>query len=153
MASGGPRTPARPAPVSGPGALSRRTDGGPGQPIREPGDLPYGENAELRTQMQAAPMAAAKPTGRSSLPPDLMSMMGGGSTPMTAPTALPDEPLTTGMPFGPGAGPEVLASSVTKSGPTRAKLLANLKPMMRLAEQPDASPEFRAMVRYLRSQV
>lgn len=150
MASGGARTPARPAPVSGPGALSRRTDGGPSQPIREPGGLPYGENLELRTQQQAAPMAAA---GRTSLPPDMAALMGGGATPLTDPTALPDEPLTAGMPFGPGPGPEVLASSVSKPGPTRAKLLANLRPMMRLAEQPDASPEFRAMVRYLRSQV
>lgn len=130
--------------VSGPGPMSKRTDRSDLAL-----DLPYGENKELATQQKAAPMAGS---GRTSLPPEL-AMLTGQATPLTAPTQMPEEALTTGMPFGPGAGPEVLASAVTKDGPTRAKLLASIRPMMRLAEQPDASPEFRAAVRYLRSQV
>jgi hypothetical protein len=34
---------------------------------------------------------------------------------------------------------------------SRAKLLNQIKPMMRLAERPDASPQFRNLVAYLRS--
>lgn len=58
MARGGKRTPAKPAAVSGPGALSRRTDGGAGQPIRLATGQPYGQRADLETQQQAAPLAA-----------------------------------------------------------------------------------------------
>lgn len=141
---GGARTPSNPAPVSGPGAMSRRTDG---QPIRDPGGLAYGDGQELRTQQQAAPMAGRSATSG--------AQVGGGmgievpTVPISAPTQYPDRPITNGQPFGPGAGPEVLATANT--GPSREKLMAALPLMMRRAEQPDASPEFRALVGYLRS--
>ena len=63
MPRGGKRTPATPAPVSGPGALSARTDGGPGsasQPIRVPTGGAYGEAKALTEQQQAAPLAVAE---------------------------------------------------------------------------------------------
>ena len=47
---GGYRQPSNPAPVSGPGALSARTDGGAGnskQPIRRIPGQAYGEQREL----------------------------------------------------------------------------------------------------------
>lgn len=146
---GGARTPSRPAPVSGPGALSRRTDGGPGQPVRNPGGMPYGENGEFVAQQQAAPMAGRSVTANRSSLADLIQVP---TTPLSAPTAYPDEPVTAGVAGGPGPGPEVLAASAQK-GPTRTKLMSALPVMMRMADQPDASPEFRAMVRYLRTQV
>ena len=147
---GGARTPARPAPVSGPGAMSRRTDGGPGQPVRNPGGMDYGDNQAFVAQQQAAPMAGRSVTaGSSSSLADLISV---NTTPLSAPTAFPDEPLTTGVPSGPGAGPEVLASAGSASTPTRNKLMASLPALMRLADQPDSSPELRALVRYLRTQ-
>ena len=40
---GGYRTPSNPAPVSGPGSLSQRTDGGPRQVQAEMSGMPYGE--------------------------------------------------------------------------------------------------------------
>lgn len=58
---GGDRQPANPAPVSGPGALSQRTDGGPGsatQPIRRIPGVDYGEGKQLVEQQQAAPLPA-----------------------------------------------------------------------------------------------
>jgi hypothetical protein len=76
--------------------------------------------------------------------------MGGGAA-IGAPTQYPEEPVTSGVPVGPGAGSEVMASATAMDGPQRAKLLAQLKPMMRAAERPDASPQFRSMVAYLRS--
>ena len=147
---GGARTPARPAPVSGPGAMSRRTDGGPGQPVRNPGGMDYGDNQAFVAQQQAAPMAGRSATASPGGLADLISVP---TTPITAPTAYPTEPLTTGVAGGPGAGPEVLASAGAASQPTRRKLMADLPAMMRLADQPDASPELRALVRYLRTQV
>lgn len=48
MTSGGPRRPTNPAPVSGPGAMSKRTDGGPAQKLRDLPDAQYGEAATYR---------------------------------------------------------------------------------------------------------
>jgi hypothetical protein len=149
---GGQRTPANPAPVSGPGAGSARTDGGPGQPIRDPGGLAYGDGQELRTQQASAPMSggrqASVPTGGG-----LADLLNVGTTPISAGTQYPNEPLTAGVAAGPGAGPEVLASSAKPAGPTRTKLMSQLPVLMRMADQPDTSPEFRTLVRYLRSTI
>lgn len=144
---GGHRTPSNPAPVSGPGALSRRTDG---QPIRNPGGLPYGDNKELATTQAAAPMAQAAPMSVS--PGQAAGMLEMPTAGIFAPTQYADEPLTNGSPAGPGGGPEILASGGA-TGPTRTKLMASLPMLMRAAEQPDASPELRTLVRYLRSKL
>lgn len=56
MATGGYRRPSSPAPVSGPGALSQRTDGGPGQPVRTPTGGQYGEAQALTQMQQGAPL-------------------------------------------------------------------------------------------------
>lgn len=58
MARGGKRTPRKPAPTSGPGALSQRTDGGAGQPIRAATDQPYGARQATEGAQAAAPLAA-----------------------------------------------------------------------------------------------
>lgn len=140
---GGYRKPANPAPVSGPGAMSKRTDG---QPARYVSGMDYGDGQELMTQQQAAPMSGGAPTGGG--PMD--ALLAKTTTPISAPTQYPERPLTNGQPFGPGAGPEVLATAGA-TGPTRAKLMATLPALMRAAERPDASPELRSMVSYLRS--
>jgi hypothetical protein len=44
---GGYQAPRNPAPVSGPGKLSKRTDGGPAQALMTPTGLPYGEAGAL----------------------------------------------------------------------------------------------------------
>jgi len=62
MASGGYRQPSNPAPVSGPGALAQRTDGGAieglTQPIRAYTGGTYGSNKETRDQQQGADLYA-----------------------------------------------------------------------------------------------
>lgn len=104
MPSGGYRKPANPAPVSGPGALSQRTDGGPTQPARYISGLPYGQGQTTMAQQTSAPLAgnpsADAQAGASQMLPAV--------TPLTAPTERPNEPLTHGMDFGPGAGSEAL---------------------------------------------
>lgn len=101
-------TPARPAAVSGPGALSKRTDGGNAQKLRDLGDAQYGEAATFRDLQKAAPLAQTPQPGRGTVTSG--SPTGGtpSVTPLNAPTVRPDEPITAGAPVGAGPGPEAL---------------------------------------------
>lgn len=103
MPKGGYRQPFNPAPVSGPGALSKRTDGGAidgmTQPPRYMAGLGYGEGGNME-QQTGAPLA-----GNPSPAPTLPDLV-----PLDAPTRRPDEPLTAGVDYGPGPGSEILAS-------------------------------------------
>lgn len=94
---GGYQKPANPAPASGPGALSQRTDGGPGQPARDWPDAKYGENQAYQAQQAGAPLASSPPA-----PP----VVG-----LDAPTQRPDEHVTSGVDMGPGPGSEILGPS------------------------------------------
>ena len=108
---GGYRRPENPAPVSGPGKFSKRTDGGPGdtQPIRYVPGMEYGGGQELMDLQSGAPMAAE------GAPPRVA---------FDAPTERPDEPVTHGAPFGAGAGPEVLAVGAPEDDKVAAILRA-----------------------------
>lgn len=148
---GGKRTPRNPAPVSGPGQMSRRTDGGPQQVQAEMTGMPYGENAEFNTMQSSAPMSAS-----GSVRPSRggKSAAGGGkpsATPLFAPTQRPDEPITAGAPFGPGDGPSYAPNSSQQSI-ADAKIIGQYLPdLMRMAEQPDTPDGFKRFVRYVRN--
>ncbi len=106
---GGYRKPENPAPVSGPGKMSKRTDGGPAdtrQAQQKVTGMAYGENQELNAIQAQAPLAAAQaiPTG---IPMQEVKPVA-APIPLSEPTQRPMEPLTAGMPFGPGAGSEAL---------------------------------------------
>lgn len=106
---GGLRRPAKPAPVSGPGALSRRTDGGPTQGARYMRGGSYGEGQEMMGLQQAGPMYAdAAGPARPRTPTAFPNGQTPKFTPLLADTEFPDEPLTAGNPLGPGGGPELL---------------------------------------------
>ena len=104
---GGYRQPSNPAPVSGPGALSQRTDGGAKdgmQPATQapkymPG-LGYGKGGEQMKQQQAAPLAGN--------PMPAMPAPTVQAVPLSAPTQRPNEPITAGIDRGPGPGSEAL---------------------------------------------
>jgi hypothetical protein len=100
MAQGGYRKPENPAPVSGPGALSQRTDGGPTQPAQYISGLPYGEGQATYDQQTAAPMVS------NNTPQPTLQMP--EPTPLMAPSERPDEPVTAGIDVGPGPGSEVM---------------------------------------------
>jgi len=152
---GGPRTPAHPAAVSGPGSLSRRTDGGPAAksaPIQNLPDAGYGEQAEFRSIQQGAPIQQVAAPG-SGAPGGAPS---GGPTPppLDAPTTRAGEPVTAGVDMGAGPGSDSLG--LTDPGSWAAddvrnalKYLPTLQYMV--DSNPQASPATRAMVRYLRS--
>lgn len=90
--------------VSGPGKFAKRTDL-QFQPTE------YGQGVEYDAQKAGAPLAktpdvrGATPTAvreAAATPQDAL-------TPLFAPSQRPDEPITTGIAMGAGAGPEVLS--------------------------------------------
>lgn len=151
---GGYRQPTNPAPVSGPGALSQRTDGGPGAKaaaVKLP-DAGYGEQKAFQAIQQGAPIAKA----------------GGGATggnqptpappppPLDAPSGRPGEPVTHGADSGAGLGmdslglfdPTQMAANDVAAG---LKMLPTLQYIVDTT--PNAPTSTLALVRYLRSQV
>lgn len=100
--AGGYQQPTDPAPVSGPGALSQRTDGGPADtqaPMVAPGG-DYGDRTAMLDLQGSAPMEAAPSS------PNPVQVTGFGE-----PTQRPNEPVTSGIASGPGPGPEALGGS------------------------------------------
>lgn len=99
-----------PAQVSGPGALSQRTDA-PGQPIRSLPDAQYGENKDFVATQKAAPLAeAVDPLAGGPRAPS--PRLGAAPEPPPGPPVqlpglyddgAPDIPITTGAATGPGA--------------------------------------------------
>ena len=94
MAAGGYQQPTNPAPVSGPGALSQRTDGA-GQPAQYMAGLPYGQGQQNMGNQQAATLAG-NPFPEMEMPT------------LTPVTRRPNEVGTTGLDIGAGADSRVL---------------------------------------------
>lgn len=98
---GGYRQPANPSPVSLPGALSSRTDGGPidgmTQPPRYMAGLGYGKGGNM-PQQEAAPLAGDT-TPRPPAPEAI---------PLTQGTQYPNVPVTDGIDRGAGRSSAVI---------------------------------------------
>jgi hypothetical protein len=89
--------------AAGPGKFSVRTDG-----MSLP-SAAYGEGVQTAAIKSGAPLAKTpnvNPMSRSEqgMAPSQIERV----TPLFAPTQRPEEPITTGIAMGPGAGPEVL---------------------------------------------
>ena len=155
--NGGYRRPQNPAPVSGPGALSKRTDGGPGAKaaaVKLP-DAGYGEQKQFQEIQQGAPIArdaASAATGGAGtmqpatpLPPGL-----------DAPSGRPDQPVTHGADAGAGPGMDSLGlfdpnQMAANDVSYLMRYLPQLQYMVDMT--PNAPRSTVALVRYLRSQV
>lgn len=155
MPSGGYRRPSRPAPVSGPGSLSRRTDS---QPKRQLPDAGYGEQSAFQ-DAQSLPMqgSALGPPGLA--PSAGMGLPGGASgdvVPFGAPSSRPDEPITAGIDMGAGAGSASLGlldeATLTKRADTET-LIGYLPVLEFIANRPNASASLRRMVRDLKASI
>lgn len=147
-ARGGYRAPRNPAPVSGPGKLSKRTDG---QPIRALSDANYGEQATFRNDQAGAPMASTPgPTKNPSVPAPIDTSQ---VVPLGEPSQRPDEPVTSGASSGPGPGAESLG--ISDPGNTASiQYLRNQLPTLELmAAMPQSSDVFRQYVRRVRAMV
>jgi len=89
---GGYRKPNNPAPVSGPGSLSQRTDGSPTQPATYIPGLPQGEGKATYDQQVAAPMMGAVKME------DIEGV--NVTTDLDAPSEFPNEPIHHGASWG-----------------------------------------------------
>ena len=152
---GGKRTPRNPAPVSGPGKLSRRTDGGPAQVNAQMTGMAYGDNEDFMQIQEGAPMAASPRTPRGSSM-GAMSAMGGGNgaaVPLFSETQRPDEPITAGAPFGPGPGPSGSAEmSVDEMADMDRQVIKKYLPsMMSMVARGDTPEGFNRFVRHIRN--
>lgn len=93
----------------------------------------YGDRiASVRSQ-QAIPMAPAPqaPGGGGgpvppNAPPAVAPSPGPPPTPLDAPTQRPNEPVTAGLPIGPGPGPEALGANMVPNPQTLGELLDRL---------------------------
>jgi hypothetical protein len=146
----------KPAMTSGPGALSQRTDGGPAskQVQRYISGMPnYGDATQLMDMQASAPMSQAPKTPVATPSQVAAAAQQGGRpmsaqgamqqvTPLNAPTQRPSEPVTTGSPMGPGAGPEALGIMPGQA----AQPSQSAKSLIQaLASHPDASPELQQL--------
>lgn len=126
--------------VSGPGSLSRRTDRGPAQKIRELPDAQYGEAATYRDLQKQAPLAQTPPAPRPS-PASPGSAPAGGAlpkvTPLHAPTERPDEPVTAGAASGDGPGPEALGPMLSAQQQQVQTTFSTLQQIATLSGSPD----------------
>lgn len=140
MPAGGYQAPRKPAPVSGPGSLSERTDGGAGQPVRDLPNPGYGEQKDFTEIQQAAKMAQS-------------SKQMPAITRLDAPTERPAEPLTEGSPMGPGRGPDAYGITNTMRDKSKQEIqtIASALPLLeQAANGPNMPPSFVRFVRYLR---
>jgi hypothetical protein len=141
--------PSNPAPVSGPGALSQRTDGGPSQPIRVASGGDYGDRTDMIDLQSSAPMEGSAAPSSPPMMAAPQQPMGPMPTPLTDPSQRPDEPGTHGAASGPGAGPEILGL-----GQQLQKDTAAMKALLPVIEQAaNRDPDFTSMrlfVQYLK---
>lgn len=151
--NGGYRRPANPAPVSGPGALSQRTDGGPGAKaaaVKLP-DAGYGEQKNFQDIQSGAPIGkGGAPTGTVNTQPTAMP------PPLDAPSGRPGEPVTSGANAGDGLGQDALGlwdpSQMTAMDVQYA--MRYLPQLQYAADMDPNTPRSTiALIRYLRSQV
>ena len=150
---GGKRTPRNPAPVSGPGKLSRRTDGGPAQVNAQMTGMGYGENKDFMEIQKGASMAAApRSRGAAQAPQgNPMGAMGGGN-PLFSETQRPDEPVTAGANFGPGAGGAPAAPVYSETSSDDLENMKQYLPdLIEAASFVGAPSTFKSLVNYLRN--
>lgn len=123
--------------------------GGNGQSGMNYSGFAYGQNKAINEQQQAAPLAntsEASTSGPTPMPGAMLPEI----TPLTAETQFPNQPITDGMPVGPGAGPEVLNLPPIESSDMNNQLLAQYLPVMQVwAEYPGTSQDTKDYVRYL----
>jgi hypothetical protein len=115
---------------AGPGMYSTRTDN------LQMGSIAYGEGVETAAIKSGAPLATTP------------NVKQGAVTELYAPTERPNEPITSGINMGPGAGSDALMMNQMQQNDKDivAKYLPSLSSM---ASTQDAPESFRAFVSFL----
>ena len=104
--------------ISGPGSFSKRTD-------LQYQSQAYGDGVAYDAAKAGAPLAKS-PDVRGATPTAVRDAAEASITPLFAPTQRPDEPITTGIDMGPGAGSDILMGrpqATEKLSDTLAKML------------------------------
>lgn len=107
-------------------------------PVQAAPGQTYGDRAGQERAQQAVPMGS---------PPSAVRASAAPPPPLNAPSSRPDEPLTAGMPFGEGPGPEAVAR---QPNPDLATLRRYLPALEIAASQDGATAGFKNLVRRLR---
>lgn len=144
---GGYRRPSSPAPVSGPGRLSRRTDGVPQQTTTEMSGMGYGENADYNDIQSSAPLAATPPAARPSRGRGRQAAPQPQVVPLMSPTMRPTEPITAGASFGPGPTVNPVEQELMTAAGRRPTVIDTLSKIAPL----DTTGRLQSVVNYLRS--
>ena len=131
--------------ASGPGKFSKRTD-------MNLGSIAYGEGVETQAIKGGAPLAQT-PDVRGARASDVRAAAAQQPvTPLFAPSQRPDEPITTGIPMGPGAGPEILGiNNDIDTLEDKERMISYLPALETIAASPNSSQAFRNYVRMLRA--
>lgn len=138
---GGYRKPTNPAPVSGPGKYSRRTDG---QPSMQLSNAAYGEQQQFQDIQSGAKIS------NSGVNPTPGPQGSGPASPivgMGAPSQQPDVPVTAGAAMGPGPGLEALGQVVPPDRQDAEYLRKYLPTLVMMAERDDTPPSMKTWVR------
>lgn len=148
---GGYRKPSKPAAVSGPGSQSQRTDGRPKHV--ELDNAKYGEAKAFEEIQRGAQLSG--PTQTSAANVSAGSAPVAMPTPIGAPSQFPDQPVTSGANAGPGADMSALGlpSQASEAQDLRQRYGPLLPFLIRMADSPYSSQDFRDQVRYLISQI
>jgi hypothetical protein len=109
--------------VSGPGKFSKRTDGLSFESTE------YGSGVENAANLAGGPLAKTPDVRATSLSEMGMAPSQRESiTPLYAPSGRSDEPVTTGIAKGPGAGPEALGMNQVRPMQKQSEILVKLLP-------------------------
>lgn len=149
---GGYQAPGNPAAVSGPGAMSARTDGQPGQAMQRLANARYGEQKSFQQIQAGAPMAAGPRMPNAPSTGEFAQAMQGNKpsvVPFGAPTNRPGEPVTSGAARGAGPGMEALNLPPSVNKQDYQALRPALPALQLLANLPGATPGAQQFVRYL----
>lgn len=134
-------------------SYSNRTDLNAHVPVNTAPNQAYGNAAEQRAAQNAIPMAPTQVTPQAAQP--IQSVLplqnaqrqpspGPGELPFLEATARPNEPVTEGLPFGPGAGPEVLNRNTQPARPITSAI-------DELTSSPNASPQVSSLAESARA--
>lgn len=114
---------------------------------RTPGDVPGEPRTGQGAMMERASRQIPRRPQQPPQPPAERRMERPTPVPLGAPTAFPDEPITAGAPFGPGAGPSSMGQQAFQDNQNMAKYLPALE---LAANDPNSSTTLRGYVMYLK---
>ena len=137
-------------PTPGPGRFSKRTDKAVSEANRSLPNAGYGEQQEFQSQEQGAKMAQDVNVQGMNFN-DLFGDASSRVTPISAPTAQPNTPVTAGAASGPGPGMDALNLPDQQSEDLQ-KLKGYMPVLEFMANQPGASWAMRNVVRQVKGQ-